>query len=88
LGWVYTRSTTPIERISCLLDRLHVLERPGVKGRERDLQCAAERMERGEFDLIAVGRALLSDHAWARKIRDGDRGALKGFHPSALAELV
>ena len=46
------------------------------------------RMERGEFDLIAVGRALLSDPAWARKVRNADFAALKGFETSALAELV
>jgi 2,4-dienoyl-CoA reductase-like NADH-dependent reductase (Old Yellow Enzyme family) len=60
----------------------------GESSQPTEIDRLVERMERGEFDLIAVGRALLSDHAWARKIRDGDRGALKGFHPSALAELV
>ncbi len=46
------------------------------------------RMERGEFDLIAVGRALLSDAAWARKVHSSDLSALKGFETGALAELV
>ena len=30
-----------------------------------------ERFERGEFDLVAVGRALLNDPEWARKLRFG-----------------
>ncbi|MED4400031.1 NADH:flavin oxidoreductase [Metabacillus fastidiosus] len=30
-----------------------------------------ERLEREEFDLVAVGRALLVDPAWAEKIRNG-----------------
>lgn len=30
-----------------------------------------ERFNAGEFDLVAVGRALLADPAWARKIREG-----------------
>lgn len=30
-----------------------------------------ERLEREEFDLVAVGRALLADPAWASKVRDG-----------------
>ncbi|SDD52867.1 2,4-dienoyl-CoA reductase [Sphingomonas sp. YR710] len=46
------------------------------------------RMERGEFDLIAVGRALISDAHWAEKVRAGDAAGLKGFAASALAELV
>jgi len=46
------------------------------------------RMERDEFDLIAVGRALISDPNWVEKIRTGDTGSLKGFDRSVLAELV
>jgi 2,4-dienoyl-CoA reductase-like NADH-dependent reductase (Old Yellow Enzyme family) len=30
-----------------------------------------ELFERGEFDLVALGRALLSDPAWPTKLRDG-----------------
>ncbi|GAV36952.1 NADH oxidase [Roseomonas sp. TAS13] len=47
-----------------------------------------ERMERDEFDLIAVGRALLSDPQWVAKVRAGDAERLKGFDPAALTELV
>jgi 2,4-dienoyl-CoA reductase-like NADH-dependent reductase (Old Yellow Enzyme family) len=50
------------------------------------LEGLIERMERDEFDLIAVGRALLSDARWAAKVRSGE--ALKGFEASAMAELV
>jgi 2,4-dienoyl-CoA reductase-like NADH-dependent reductase (Old Yellow Enzyme family) len=46
------------------------------------------RMERDEFDLIAVGRALISDPSWAAKIQSGDSAALKDFEPSSLGELV
>jgi 2,4-dienoyl-CoA reductase-like NADH-dependent reductase (Old Yellow Enzyme family) len=47
-----------------------------------------ERMERDEFDLIAVGRALISDADWVRKVRTGDSAGLRGFDSAALAELV
>lgn len=36
-----------------------------------NLASVAERMARGEFDLIAAGRALLMDAQWVRKMRDG-----------------
>ncbi|WP_411036962.1 NADH:flavin oxidoreductase [Shinella sp. BYT-45] len=52
------------------------------------LDRLVERMERDEFDLIAVGRALLSDPQWVAHVRDGDLEKLKGFSPAALAELV
>jgi 2,4-dienoyl-CoA reductase-like NADH-dependent reductase (Old Yellow Enzyme family) len=47
-----------------------------------------ERMERDEFDLIAVGRALISDAEWVTHVRNGDAARLKGFEASALGELV
>ncbi|WP_342249049.1 NADH:flavin oxidoreductase [Sphingomonas sp. OTU376] len=52
------------------------------------IEKLVKRMERDEFDLIAVGRALISDPHWAEKIRTGDTGSLKGFDRSALGELV
>lgn len=47
-----------------------------------------ERMERDEFDLIAVGRALISDADWVAKVRANEAHGLKGFQAAALAELV
>ncbi|PWW10911.1 NADH:flavin oxidoreductase [Mangrovibacter plantisponsor] len=45
------------------------------------------RMERGEFDLIAVGRALLSDPQWAHKVRSNRTAELLGFRAEDLAAL-
>ncbi len=52
------------------------------------LDNLVERMERGEFDLIAVGRALLSDPLWLTKVRSGDSEHLKDFTAAAMGELV
>lgn len=41
-----------------------------------------------DFDLIAIGRALLSDPQWANKVRDGRLGELLDFDRSALEVLV
>lgn len=46
------------------------------------------QMEREEFDLIAVGRALISDPAWVRHVKAGAAGNLKGFAAEDLAQLV
>lgn len=46
------------------------------------------RMERGEFDLIAVGRALLQDPQWAMKIKTGRHDDLMSFSKDALASLA
>jgi 2,4-dienoyl-CoA reductase-like NADH-dependent reductase (Old Yellow Enzyme family) len=45
------------------------------------------RLDRGDFDLVAVGRALLADAAWARKIEQGRWSELRGFSKEALATL-
>jgi 2,4-dienoyl-CoA reductase-like NADH-dependent reductase (Old Yellow Enzyme family) len=45
------------------------------------------RFDRGDFDLVAVGRALLADAGWARKIREGRSSELIGFSKEALATL-
>jgi len=52
------------------------------------LDSLIRRMEREEFDLIAVGRALLGDPQWATKVRAEDWEGLKAFSPEAFAELV
>ena len=47
-----------------------------------------EMMARGDFDLVAVGRALLVDADWAHKIRDGRIEDLRPYTPEVLKELV
>jgi 2,4-dienoyl-CoA reductase-like NADH-dependent reductase (Old Yellow Enzyme family) len=45
------------------------------------------RFDRGDFDLVAVGRALLADAGWAQKIHEGYSSELIGFSKEALATL-
>nr|WP_242687023.1 MULTISPECIES: NADH:flavin oxidoreductase [Actinopolyspora] len=47
----------------------------------------AERLERDEFDLVAVGRALLADPEWSRKVLDGRESELVPFTREALTTL-
>ena len=46
-----------------------------------------KRLDRGDFDMIAVGRALLQDPEWVTKIREDRRDELKAFDRSAMAVL-
>jgi 2,4-dienoyl-CoA reductase-like NADH-dependent reductase (Old Yellow Enzyme family) len=57
----------------------------GEASRPTSVDGLARRLERGEFDLVAVGRALLADPAWARKLAAGE--PLGDFGPEALATL-
>ena len=38
-----------------------------------------DRLDREEFDLVAVGRALLADPAWANKLREGRESEIVSF---------
>ena len=60
----------------------------GEKSTSVGLGQLIERMERDEFDLIAVGRALITNPDWAAKVRSGGSADLQGFEVSALSELV
>ncbi len=50
------------------------------------LESLHQCFERGDFDLVAVGRALITDPAWVRKLREGEER--NGFDPAALRTLV
>jgi 2,4-dienoyl-CoA reductase-like NADH-dependent reductase (Old Yellow Enzyme family) len=45
-------------------------------------------LERGDFDLVAVGRALIVNPDWANKVRQGKMNELKPWSPEALQTLV
>ncbi len=46
------------------------------------------RMEADEFDLIAVGRALIANWDWAAKVKAGEMDSLKTYSKEQLTELV
>ncbi|MFF1764268.1 NADH:flavin oxidoreductase [Streptomyces sp. NPDC058249] len=46
-----------------------------------------DRLERDEFDLVAVGRALLQDPEWAAKVLGGRFGELAAYDTTALRTL-
>ncbi|MBV9540251.1 MAG: 12-oxophytodienoate reductase, partial [Alphaproteobacteria bacterium] len=45
-------------------------------------------MERGDFDLIAIGRALIANPDWANKVKAGKMNELEPYSPEKLATLV
>ena len=59
----------------------------GESSKPASLDALVERMEKGEFDLIAVGRALLKDPQWATKVRAGRMDELEDFTREAMAQL-
>lgn len=49
---------------------------------------ATAMVERGDVDLVAVGRALLGDAQWAHKVRQGATACIQSYSRSALTTLA
>jgi len=47
-----------------------------------------ELFERGEFDLVALGRALLSDPAWTAKLREGRLSEIRAYDAADGSRLT
>ncbi|MGD2133228.1 MAG: NADH:flavin oxidoreductase [Maricaulaceae bacterium] len=59
----------------------------GESSQVASLDDLIRRFERSDFDLVAVGRALLQDPLWAQKVKEGRTGELMNFTPEALKTL-
>jgi len=63
--------------------------KPGeVDGREAHVDRLLEMLARGDFDLVAVGRAMLADAGWATKVREERFSELNPFTPEVLKTLA
>ena len=60
----------------------------GQGSKVADLTELERRMDAGEFDLIAVGRALIANPDFAQLVREGRQADLRGFDAQMLGELV
>ncbi|HEY2706689.1 MAG TPA: NADH:flavin oxidoreductase [Caulobacteraceae bacterium] len=59
----------------------------GEASKPASLDQLKRMLERGDFDLVAVGRALLQDPLWAQKVHHGRSGELMDFQAGAMATL-
>lgn len=60
----------------------------GQSAEAGSLEELTRRLDRGDFDLVAVGRAILTDPMWVKKIKEEKFTELKGFNPADLAVLT
>jgi 2,4-dienoyl-CoA reductase-like NADH-dependent reductase (Old Yellow Enzyme family) len=59
----------------------------GESSEPASLEELMRRFDRGDFDLVAVGRPILADPHWVSKIREGRDAELRSFSPQALQTL-
>lgn len=64
------------------------LDRPGLKeALPASLELLEKPLARGEFDVLAVGRALLADPEWVLKARAGELSACRPYTKDLLDAL-
>ncbi|MEJ7933227.1 NADH:flavin oxidoreductase [Sphingobium sp. AN558] len=61
---------------------------PGVATDVAHLDRLFEMHARGDFDLVAIGRALICEPDWPAKVREGRYDQLRPFDATRLTQLV
>ena len=89
-GWTKKLTGKPVITVGSVgLDNdLMTAFREGKGAGTTGLDALIGMMERQEVDLVAVGRALLADPAWAAKVRDGREEELRPFALDAMKVLT
>jgi 2,4-dienoyl-CoA reductase-like NADH-dependent reductase (Old Yellow Enzyme family) len=58
----------------------------GKSSAPQGLEELVRRFDRGDFDLVAVGRAILQDPLWVAKIKGGKEKELQPFTAGSLGK--
>jgi len=90
-GWARKLSGKPVMAVGSVgldNDMIASLHRQEANSAAARLDILEAMLARGDFDLVAIGRALLSDPDWVAKVRDGRIDDLKGFDRADLDVLT
>ena len=91
-GWTRKLTGKPVITVGSIgLDGDFITDfagEPTSKISENSVVNLVKRLEENEFDLVAVGRALLSDHEWVNKIIAGQFDKIKTFNKESLKNLI
>ena len=91
-GWARRLSGKPAITVGSVgldgPDITDLLTGKGANAGPAGLEELRARISQGEFDFVALGRALLTDPAWANKVREGRLQDLRGFDLASLGSLV
>lgn len=91
-GWTKKltgKPTITVGSVTLATDLMTSFGSPGpipVTGEEGMVELL-DRLERGEFDLVAVGRALIANPAWAAIVKAGALEELRPFDRAVLSSL-
>lgn len=87
-GWTKEITGKPTISVGSVgLDQEFIASFQGKGAEVANIDNLIERMENNEFDLIAIGRALLANPDWANKVKNGQFDQLKSFTQADREEL-
>ncbi|MGD0144018.1 MAG: NADH:flavin oxidoreductase [Rhizomicrobium sp.] len=88
-GWTKKLSGLPAITVGSVGLNEDVITAYRSKGAEPvGIERLLDMLARGDFDLVAVGRALIANPDWANKMRAGHFDRLVAYEPTALETLV
>lgn len=70
-----------------LLAHCPVIAHGGIGLRGMEMERLMQRLRAGDFDMLALGRALLADAEWGSKIRNGRQDEIIPYTPKAWLHL-
>jgi len=88
-GWVKKLTNKPsitVGSIGLSGDFLAAFQ--GESSQPSNLDELLRRLDRGDFDLVAIGRQLITNAEWPKLIHEGHASKIVGFDKQALASLV
>lgn len=88
-GWTKKVTGAPVIAVGSVgLDTAFRDEGPRTEIAPAPAEQVVAQFEAGEFDVVAIGRALLADPAWVNRLRDDTLDGFNGYQPeSALSTL-
>lgn len=89
-GWTKKVVGLPVIAVGSVgLETQFRSEKRGQVIQPASVERLVQQFDAGEFDIVAVGRALLAEPAWVNRLRDGELDRFAGYDPeTALAALA
>jgi 2,4-dienoyl-CoA reductase-like NADH-dependent reductase (Old Yellow Enzyme family) len=90
-GWAKRLTGKPamtVGSVSLDVDFMSSLFLPGTRAGVTGIDRLLAMLDRGDFDLVGVGRALIADPQWPAKVQAGRFGDLVPFGPKMLGSLA
>jgi 2,4-dienoyl-CoA reductase-like NADH-dependent reductase (Old Yellow Enzyme family) len=88
-GWAKKLTGLPAITVGSIgLSGEFVASYSGEASQPASIDDLVRRLDQDEFDLVAVGRAILADPQWVSKVRDGRFSELGGFERQMLTTLT